>query len=228
MLSNICRSIVLGRNIPREFIEFMIQSYNDYRMYLKQDALAMGRKLEGNLLGRMKLCFFKDQIWEFLVVLRKVEYIKNVELNSPRWLVKKLGQFKYVYYLHRFRSISIKCGFSIPPNTFGPGLSIAHYGTIIVNPNTRVGANCRLHACVNIGASGGSLKAPIIGDNVYIGPSAVIFGDIMIADNVTIGANATVNKSFFQQNIVIAGTPAKVLKTNSQNWLQFNGVNLCR
>ena len=46
---------------------------------------------------------------------------------------------------------------------------------------------------MNIGAHHD--KASRIGNNVYIGPGAIIFGDIEIADNVSIGANATVNKS---------------------------------
>lgn len=131
-----------------------------------------------------------------------------------------------IYYiaLKKYWALSIKLGFSIPVNTFGPGLSIAHYGTIIVNDNARIGANCRIHGCVNIGASKGSRKAPQIGNNVYIGPSAVIFGDIHIADNVTIGANATVNRSCEVENVVLAGSPAKIVKENCNNWIQFNNV----
>lgn len=75
---------------------------------------------------------------------------------------------------------------------------------------------------VNIGAHHN--KAPRIGNNVYIGPDAIIFDDIEIADNVSIGANATVNKSFTEltnPNVVIAGTPAKVVKTDVESW---NGV----
>ena len=57
-----------------------------------------------------------------------------------------------------------------------------------------------------------------MGDNVYIGPGAILFGDIQLANNVTIGANATVNKSFLQENIAIAGTPARVIKENYKCW----------
>ena len=120
----------------------------------------------------------------------------------------------------------MKLGFSIPINTFGPGLSIPHYGTIIVNGAVRVGANCRLHAGVNIGASAGQTKAPEIGDNVYIGPGAIIFGNIQIASNVTIGANATVNHSFLTEHVVLAGTPACVVKENAKTWIEFNQVKL--
>lgn len=58
----------------------------------------------------------------------------------------------------------------------------------MVNPETRIGNNCRIHVGVNIGMH--KDKAPIIGNNVYIGPGAIIFGGISLADNISIGANA--------------------------------------
>lgn len=105
--------------------------------------------------------------------------------------------------------MSVSLGFSIPLNVFGPGLSIAHRGTIIVNKNAHIGENCRIHACTNIGSNRESNLAPKIGDNVYIGPGVKIFGDISIADNIAIGANSVVNKSFYEKGISIAGAPAK-------------------
>ena len=37
-----------------------------------------------------------------------------------------------------------------------------HYGTIIINHRTLIGGNCRIHACVNSGESGGEEGVPII------------------------------------------------------------------
>lgn len=157
----------------------------------------------------------------FLKLLRKYEYIQN------RKELKHLKYFNLFMVKIRFRRISYKLGFSIPINTFGPGLSIPHYGTIVVNGNSRIGMNCRLHVGVNIGASGGSDKAPILGDNIYIGPGAILFGDIKIGDNVSIAANATVNKSFIEENnIVLAGTPAKIVKRNVSLWWENNRIKL--
>jgi serine acetyltransferase len=108
--------------------------------------------------------------------------------------------------------LGLLLNFSIPPNAFGPGLSIAHYGTIVVNSNARIGANCRIHVCVNIGADArDGTKAPHIGDNCYIGPGAKIFGAIKIGNHVAIGANAVVNKSFVENNVSLGGIPAKVI-----------------
>lgn len=114
--------------------------------------------------------------------------------------------------------MQLRLGFTIPINVCGPGLSLAHYGTIVISQEARIGDNCRIHAGVNIGASGGGNKAPMIGNNVYIGPGAILFGNIEIADNVSVGANATVNKSFTIPNVVIAGTSAKIMKENALPW----------
>ena len=114
-----------------------------------------------------------------------------------------------MYLLLKFHILSILLGFSIPINVFGPGLAIVHRGTIIVSDAARIGSNCRIHACTNIGANSGSSFAPKIGNNVYIGPGAKIFGEISIADGIAIGANSVVNKSFYEQRIGIAGAPAK-------------------
>lgn len=135
--------------------------------------------------------------------------IKSIWGGVMRWVIAK----------YRFRRISVKLGFSIPINVFGPGLSLPHRGNIIINPQTKIGENCRIHVGVNIGAHHD--KAPCIGKNVYIGPGAIIFGGIEIADNISIGANATVNKNFTEPNVVIAGTPAKVVKRDVPSW---NGV----
>lgn len=60
----------------------------------------------------------------------------------------------------------------------------------MINGSAKIISNCRIHIDANIGASNGSKKAPILGNNVYIGSGAKIFGDITIADNMMIGANS--------------------------------------
>jgi len=117
-----------------------------------------------------------------------------------------------------------RSGASIPKNTFGPGLAIAHAGPIIVNSQARIGANCRIHTCVNIGTQAGTTGvAPKFGQNCYIGPGAKIFGPIEIGDNVAIGANAVVNKSFPKGNFTLGGVPANVISNKSSYGLLVEG-----
>lgn len=192
----------------------MINSKQKYKEYVEADAFAMGISKSVSTYSKIKNLFFPDYLYKFLLLLRKLEYLTNcpTKFNRIDWLITKI----------RFRRLSLKLGFSIPINVFGPGLSIPHYGMIVVSSHAKIGANCRIHSGVNIGASAGNNKAPIIGDNVYIGPGTIIFGEITIPSNTTIGANATVNKSFTEENTVIAGTPPSILKKDYPNWLQFN------
>ncbi len=120
----------------------------------------------------------------------------------------------------RFERRLLRLGFDIPCNVFGPGLSIAHYGNIVVNGAARIGTNCRIHAGVNIGTqAGATFQAPKIGDNVYIGPGAKIFGPIQIAGGIAIGANSVVNKSFTEPDISIAGVPARKISAKGSEGL---------
>ncbi len=181
----------------------MIQSYQDYQNYLKADKRALNRE-------KGLKSFLFDDIWKFQKLMRTLEYLTNCRKNK---LLRLLTEYRY-------KSLGRKLGFSIPINVFGPGLSIAHRGTIVVNESARVGANCRLHVCVNIGTEAGKKgKAPCIGDNCYIGPGVKLFGSIILGSNMVIGANAVVNKSFPHGNATIAGIPAKIISEKTSDGL---------
>lgn len=95
-------------------------------------------------------------------------------------------------------------GLFIAPNCFGPGLSIAYPSSILVNTGARIGANCRIHPGVVIGTEAGyGHKAPKIGNNVFIGPGAKIFGDIAIADGIAMGANSVLTDHFLNQTSLL-------------------------
>lgn len=182
----------------------MIRSRADYRRYLEADRIALGRHRRGFFAGLIQSWVAPDYVHDFQRLLRRLEYRKNV--GGP------LGRVPYLYLRLKYRKLSLRLGFTIPENVFGPGLAIVHYGTIVVNENARVGANCRIHPSTNIGASAGSSRAPRLGDNVYIAPGAKIVGDIRIASNTAIAANAVVTKSFEQEHTMLAGVPARVVK----------------
>ncbi len=193
----------------------MIASKKDYNYYLEADRLALG-------IARKRPLLFFDEVWRFERLLRKVEYYKNCK-KSALW---KPYYYLLYFFLHRAQ---IKLGFYIHPNCFGAGLSISHPGTIIVNGNARIGSNCRLHDCVVIGTEAGySDRAPTIGDNVYIGPGAKIYGKIMVANGVAIGANSVVNKSIDEPNVTVAGVPAKKVSNSGSKGLIIEATDLIK
>lgn len=140
----------------------------------------------------------------FQVNLRKLELRKNTAKTF-------IGKAHAAPLQLGVRKLGRQLGFSIPANVFDPELSIARVGTIVVNEKCKIGANYRIHVCVNIG---GSLSkkgaAPRIGDDCYKGPGAKIYGDIILGDNVAIGATAVINKSL-ESDITVGGIPAKVI-----------------
>lgn len=180
----------------------MIDSKLTYKYYIEKDRKAHGISSD-NLLLSLNPYNTDSEIWVFQKVLRKCEYLYNKKTNNPLYKLIKL------YYANRLKKISVKLGFTIPVNCFGPGLRIMHRGTIVVNGRSKIGSDCTINACVNIGSkTDEEVNVPTIGNNVYIGPGVKIFGNIYIADGCVIGANAVVNKSFVNPNVVIAGVPA--------------------
>ena len=173
----------------------MITDRQTYREYVKEDLKAYGLTHVG----------FYNYWWmdclRFQLRLRRIEYLHNTAGNNP---LKGLWRFVLEVVNHR---LATRLGFTIPKNVFGPGLHIVHYGTIVVHPDARVGRNCRLHPSTSIGDYNG---VPRLGDNVYIGPGAKIYGPVTLGDNVAVGANAVVNKSF-GSNVTLGGVPARIV-----------------
>ncbi|MBO4339104.1 MAG: serine acetyltransferase [Clostridia bacterium] len=175
----------------------MINSKDDLKKYLEADEIArFGRRAS----FRDKLVAGK--MWKFNILLRKEEF----NCNCRKGFIKKILS---LYYKIKRRNIAYKTGWFVEPNTVEKGFCIVHVGPVIISEYASIGKNCKVQAMVNIGANNGIKKAPQLGDNVYIGPGAKLFGDIKIGSNVAVGANAVVNKSFDEDGITIGGVPAK-------------------
>lgn len=191
-----------------------INDYKDLKRFINSDARSRGTV--PSFLG-----YLKDPIARFTMVLRLYEYSLNTNMFKP---------FRLAIYLY-FRSISVKLGFSIPPNVFDEGLAIVHYGNIIISPYTRIGKNCRIHVGVNIGGAARFTSAeeaqyldPKIGNNCYIGPGVKIYGPIVIGNDCAMGANAVVGKTFEQDKITLGGIPAKIISQRGSEGMLIKGA----
>ena len=183
----------------------MIKTKEDLLYYLEQDRL----NLKKNYMKPTKY----DEVWKYEIILRKHEYYHNKEKKS---IIDKL---KLRYYKNKHHKWMVRYTTSIPINTCGPGLSIAHFGTIYVNSNARIGKNLRIQSGVTIGGSSSTPdKYPVLGDNVYIGTGAKILGGVRIASCVAIGANAVVVKDILEEECSYAGVPAKKISNNSSKF----------
>ena len=94
----------------------------------------------------------------------------------------------------------------------GGGLTCYHPYATVINAKS-IGKNFQFRNGLTIGNKANDNQLiPTIGDNVTVGANVVIIGDIIIGDNVTVGAGAVVVKDV-PNNSIVAGNPAKVIKT---------------
>jgi len=121
----------------------------------------------------------------------------------------------FIYQFARFllKHLMYKLGVSIPPETMiGSGFYIGHFGGIVINSSCKIGKNCNISQGVTLGQAnrGKNKGCPILGDNIYLGPGAKIFGAVRIGNNVAIGANCVVTKDI-PDNAVVVGVPGRVI-----------------
>ena len=176
-----------------------IQSKSDLKQFLEKELAAYPKNPivnffligEGTVLRRHQL------------LLRKTELF----INTKKKVLARIYKFRL------FR-IQTKYSLKIPLNCCGKGFRIMHLGPILINSNATLGENVCMHINTAIVAGGTNDEVPTIGNGVVIGVGAVVLGGIRIADNIAIGANAVVNKDFLEENIAIAGVPAKKISDN--------------
>jgi serine O-acetyltransferase len=184
----------------------MILTKKDYYRYVQADKKAMGIRKDGLLKDWAKrlLNWEKILLQDYIITLRKLEYLHNVRKNPLQYV-------RYALVFYRYRRKCLKLSINIPINVTGPGLCIHHIGPITINKLVRIGSNCTLQPGVVIGQNRSEENVPIIGDNVYFSPGAKVFGKLRIGDNVVIAPNSVVVKDV-ADNCTVSGIPAQIIR----------------
>ena len=157
----------------------------------------------------------KEKLLEWLIrpekyyIRRYIRFLRQEEkytFSAPNRLLA-------FWYKARKNRLGSRLGFIISAGCFAEGLQLEHFGSVIVNPKSRIGRNCIIHGNCCIGSDGGYPDdSPVIGDNVDIGQGAQILGGIRVADNVRIGAGAVVVKDVLTPGVTLVGIPARVVE----------------
>lgn len=166
-----------------------------------------GRYIATGAKSKLKIIFF-NQGFIFTVVFRLNTGLYNLFKKVPV-LNKLIGLHNLVW----LKISQVLTGISFPVGLkIGKGLFISHAGTIIINGQCKIGENVNLapDTIIGFGIKNGKEGYPVIGNRVFIGPGAKIFGPITIGNDVMIGANAVVNKDV-PDMAVVAGVPAIIV-----------------
>lgn len=165
-----------------------------------------------------ELCFgigFKFSFW-----MRLCKYCGNKSRAClPLFILSRIMLRRYMF----------KFGIQISYLAdIGPGFYIGHFGQIVVTGQSRIGSNCNISHGVTIGVShrGPRAGAPIIGDDVYIGPGAKIIGSVRVGHSAAVGANAVVTRDVPDKGVAV-GVPAKVISSAGSSGY-INNVNYAR
>ncbi len=184
--------------------ELRINSKKKLKEYLQKESTLY----ECGLLQRIFCISEKAILRKHQILLRKTEYYTNIHSV----VLKNIYRFKLCLLQNKY-------SLHIPINCCEEGLHIMHLGPVLINNKAVLGKKCSLHVNSAIVANGITDEAPHLGDNVVVGIGAVIIGPIYLADNIAVGANALVNRNFMEENIAIAGIPAKKISNNgSLEW----------
>ena len=158
--------------------------------------------------------YFINPGFKFMVWHRLSNYAR-----TKNWLL-------YFIPWYKLRKLKFRFGYDIPAETtIGKGFYIGHIGGIVITSKAIIGNNCNISQGVTIGYSsrGKNKGYPTIGDKVYIGPGAVIIGNVKIGNNAAIGANAVVLKDI-EENAVAVGVPSKIMNFNGSEGYILNAV----
>jgi len=97
-----------------------------------------------------------------------------------------------------------------------PGVRIAAATAIEIGDNCMFATNCYLtdadwHDLYDRTSAPGGTRPIVLGDNVWIGDSAIVCKGVHIGDNSIVGAGAVVTRDV-PANTIVAGNPAKPVK----------------
>jgi len=175
--------------------------FSEYRYLIYSDLYRITGKVRFTGLIRY---IFAGESYKYIFWMRTHCYTRTNPIL--RYTVYPLA----IFMLHH---LTYKLGISIHPSTeIGSGFYIGHFGGIVIHPLSVIGKNCNILHGVTIGqANRGRNKGyPVLGDNIYIGPGAKVFGAVKIGNNVAIGANCVVTRDV-PENSVVVGIPGRVI-----------------
>ncbi|MBR5295924.1 MAG: serine acetyltransferase [Clostridia bacterium] len=188
----------------------MIENRADLKDWLKYEKSKYKRV---TFLYGLGLLTEQDAIWKYQRRLRITEYYQNTG-KKIRYLFSRM-------FLHRMQ---FRYGMKVKLNSCGRGLKIMHLGSLLTNGD--LGEDCSLHVNVSIVSGGRDTGTPVIGNHCVLGVGAAVVGSVTLGNGIAVGANAVVTKSFEEDNIAIAGVPAKKISDNgSGTWNKKNNEN---
>ncbi len=164
----------------------------------------------------------------WLIQLRYIAFTPGFQyIYFYRHATHAKNKLSRMFWLFGLRLCMFKTGIQIPYQThIGEGLKILHFGTIVINPQCRIGKNFNIsHGCT-VGVSLGKCPgAPVIGNNVCMQPNSIVVGGVTIGNNVLIAPGAFVDFDV-PSNAIVLGNPGKIIAHKSSSLAAYQGYTI--
>jgi serine O-acetyltransferase len=168
--------------------QFITQIGEDYRMHQR----------DWTLPGFQALAVHRFGVW-----------VGGVQFRLLRGILSRLYRFLYVCVRNHY-------GIELPRTTkVGRRLTVGHQGGIVIHDSSHIGDDCIIRQNVTLGAASVETvqHGPTLMNRVEVGCGAVILGKIVIGDDVRIGPNAVVTTNIPAGSTVVAPPPRVVQLT---------------
>lgn len=162
------------------------------------------------------------KIWEDVKIMTSKVSIKLPPVLLLLYLLHTSSYFRSLFYYRIGYVFSVLIGWYRPGNKYfilsktmkmGGGCEAIHAYSTILNAES-IGKNFSVRHCTTIGET--YKGKPVIGNNVSLGVSVTIIGNVHIGNNVVVGAGSVVVKDV-PDNCVVAGNPARVIRYIKSN-----------
>lgn len=152
---------------------------------------------------------------------RAIISLRMCQKSHQQAKIIKLLTFPLARVIHKI-STNLAC-IDLPWETnIGYGFIITHGWGLVITPNATIGNNVTIFHGATIGrrdsvSSDGTIIMgfPTIEDSVWIGPNAIIVGNITIGKGSKIAAGAFVTESCPPYSLIL-GNPSQIVKINCQ------------
>lgn len=133
--------------------------------------------------------------------LRLAQWLRAKRASAPAWVLRNGLAHGYGVYVG-------------PSTVIGKGVHFPHPTSVVIGDRLVLGKRCKLYQQITLEGAVKSTQGVRVrlGDDVVVYPGAKVIGEGRVGNNVIIGANSVVNRPF-GDNLVLAGAPARVIKT---------------
>ena len=173
-----------------------------------------------DLCSRLRL-FSSRGLWMLTTYRLSAYYLRRRHLDKP--LSPRLLPLAALSWIGSFLTV-VLCKSAVSASIdMDPGVYLSDHGYLILGPNI-IGSGSMIHQRVTIGIGLKNREKCCIGQNVWIGPDCILYGNISVGDGSTLLPGTVLTKNI-PAGTVVGGNPARVIARNSDNSVLRRGTD---